>query len=128
MRLTLRLTERRTVHRAAYDDSVYTGRTGRTLGNLTQGTTAPCSDNNDCAADPLAGLRIPAEHRRAVHQPAQAVARPGHTNRPARHRLPDRTPPRRHPHPDPTLTKETEPRADLRVGKAQAIPTVYAAR
>ncbi|MEU0375199.1 hypothetical protein ABZ070_34560 [Streptomyces sp. NPDC006283] len=51
MRHTLRLTERHTVHRAAYDDSVHTG---RTLRNLSQGTTAPCSDDHDRAADPLA--------------------------------------------------------------------------
>lgn len=50
-----------------------------------------------------------AEHRRAVHQPPQAVARPGHANRQTHHRLPGRTPPRRHPHLDPTLIKETEP-------------------
>ncbi|RAJ65981.1 hypothetical protein K376_00248 [Streptomyces sp. PsTaAH-130] len=50
-----------------------------------------------------------AEHRRVVHQPAKTVARPGRTNRQTRYRLPGRTPPRRHHHLDPTLTKETEP-------------------
>ncbi len=55
-------------------------------------------------------------HCRALHQPTQAVARPGHTNRQARPCLPGRATPRRHPHLDPTLTKETEPR---RRGTAQ---------
>lgn len=52
-----------------------------------------------------------APHHRTVHQPPQAVAQPGHTNRQTRLRLPGRTPPRRHPHVDTTLTKETEPTA-----------------
>jgi transposase len=38
---------------------------------------------------------------------------PGHTNRQTRHRLPGRTPPRQHPHLDPTMTKETEPRVRI---------------
>lgn len=40
---------------------------------------------------------------------ARTVARSGHPNRQARHRLPGRIPHCRHPHLDPTLTKETEP-------------------
>lgn len=51
-----------------------------------------------------------AEHRRAVHQPPQAAARPGHTNRQARDRLPGSPAPRGHPHLGPTLAKQTEPR------------------
>ncbi|WP_432132005.1 transposase [Streptomyces tendae] len=39
-----------------------------------------------------------AQHRRAVHQQAQAVARPGHPLRQDRHHLPRRTPHRRHLH------------------------------
>jgi hypothetical protein len=45
-----------------------------------------------------------------VHQRPQAVTRPGHMNRQTRHRLPGRTPPRRHPHLDTALTKETAKR------------------
>lgn len=37
-----------------------------------------------------------AQYRRAVPQPPQAVARPGHANRQTRHRLRGRTPPRIH--------------------------------
>ncbi|MFC5639569.1 transposase [Streptomyces bullii] len=59
-----------------------------------------------------------AQHRRTVHQPPQAVARPGHTNRQARDRLPGRTPPRGHPHLDPTLTKETEPKGCCTTGSS----------
>lgn len=40
-----------------------------------------------------------AQRGRAMHQPAQAVARPGCANGQARHRLPGRTPPCRHPDP-----------------------------
>lgn len=47
---------------------------------------------------------------RAMHQPAEAVARPGHANGQARHRLQGRTPPRRHPHLGTPMTTEQEPR------------------
>ena len=46
-----------------------------------------------------------AEHRRTMHQPSQAMARPGHANRQARHRLPGRTTPRRHPHLDAAASR-----------------------
>ncbi len=47
-----------------------------------------------------------AQRGRTMHQPDQAMARPGPANRQARHCLPGRTPPRRHPHLDPTLSGE----------------------
>ncbi|WP_390898507.1 transposase [Streptomyces fulvoviolaceus] len=77
-------------------------------------------------ADSVAVLRLrqrglqAAEHRRAVHRPPQAVARPGHTNRQACYRLRGRTPPRRHPHLDPTPTKETGPRRTTRTRPSRA--------
>ncbi|MFK4066775.1 transposase [Streptomyces sp. NPDC029674] len=53
------------------------------------------------------------EHRRAVHQQAQTVARPGHPLRQDRHHLPRRTPPRRHLHLVSEVTRRKRPSGRL---------------
>ena len=63
-----------------------------------------------------------AQRRRTVHQPTQAVARPGHANGQARHRLPGRTPPRRHPHLDSRVTAEASCSPRWPHGRSCAVP------
>ncbi len=51
-----------------------------------------------------------AQHRRTLHQPSQAMARHRHPLREDRHRLPRRTPPRRHLSPVGTLIQKKRPK------------------
>ncbi|WP_425423914.1 hypothetical protein, partial [Streptomyces niveus] len=54
-----------------------------------------------------------AQHRRALHQQTQAVARPGHPLRQNRNCLPRRTPPRRHLHLVRKLIRKKRPSPGL---------------